>query len=213
MVRGSGDAVSTVDGAVPSRATGYRPGAAPRCRRRPIVLVVSAVLAVAGVPLAAGLAGGRDGHVHGTQDGPGVAQPVRLGFGWLTVTHVEQTAGLTARDLAGMTHGISGLVRSGRVQVQVTVQLANALERSVVRYDPGQFSLLVGDETVLPATSSLRGGELQPGAAVEGRLGFVVPARGQRLALSFHDPTRAGQVLIGLGSATRAPGKPAGHGH
>jgi hypothetical protein len=67
------------------------------------------------------------------------------------------------------------------------------------------------------ASATVRDGILQPDAAVDAGLGFVVPRNGSSLALEFKDPAREKPIVIELdadaGRATAADKRAVQHGH
>ena len=139
------------------------------------------------------------------------ARTLPTSFGALAVLRVEAIPGLTAKQLAGVTH-FPSYVGPDKMQVQVSVQLANRLDRPTA-YDPARFRLAAGRRRAVPPTSaSIRAGTLQPHAAIEGIVIFVVPrvARPTRLWLEFRErtgatPVRAdlGEVRLGRGPAAK----------
>ena len=133
---------------------------------------------------------------------PGVGQTVPTSFGFVTVSHVEHIKGLSQQDLSSANHGISGLVESGKEQVQVSLELTSNLARETAPYTPEQFSLVAGDDKTAqaPVTTTVHAGRLQPFASVQGHLGFVVPAAGEALKLRFADPG-GGEIVIDLDAA------------
>jgi hypothetical protein len=171
-----------------------------------------AVLALAGGILARSvLAGPHTGHSHaGAHAGPAFGRPVRTSFGVLAVDSVELLKGLTAKDLAGMTHGIQSLVQSDHIQVQVSLELNNLLE-GAVPYRPEQFRVRIGRArpAYAPGFGSVRAGRLQPHAGLNATLGFVLPRparKNARLSLEFVD--RGGRpIRIDLGTVGAAAGK------
>jgi hypothetical protein len=196
----------------PGSATAMpRAGALPRPLAAFLALVVT--LAAVGAYLAAGLVGG-GGHAHApateqVQPGNGfaVGDSVYTSFGAVAVEAVEKNKGLTPKALSGVTHGIQGLVPPNKVQVQAFATMTN-LTGDLVQYSPAQFSLLVGSKSArpLPLTSaSVKPGVLQPNAAIDLRLSFVVPRKGQKLWVRFKDPARNAPYLIDLGKVGTTP--------
>jgi hypothetical protein len=190
---------------------------------RPLVgfLALIVTLAAVGAYLAAGVVGG-DGH-----DAPSVPKQVQpdngfaLGdsvytsFGAVAVEAVEKNKGLTPKDLSGVTHGIQGLVGPDKVQVQAFATMTN-LNAGLVQYSPAQFSLLVGSKTAKPlalTSASVKPGVLQPNAAIDMRLSFVLPAKGQKLWVRFKDPARSKPYLIDLGRVTKTKQGPLANTH
>jgi hypothetical protein len=183
-----------------------------------MVLVVALVGVGAGVVATRGMLGASSG-AHGSGAAaagvlPGVGQTVPTSFGFVTVSHVDHIKGLSQQDLASANHGVANLVESGKEQVQVSLELTSNLAKETAPYTPEQFTLLAGDgESLAPVTTTVHAGRLQPYASVQGHLGFVVPADGERLKLRFADPGGA-EVVIDLDAAgvdTRAPADHADH--
>jgi hypothetical protein len=154
---------------------------------------------------------------------PSVGDDVKTSFGVIAVESAQMLKGLTAKDLAGMTHGIQNRVNPAQLLVQVGVSFTNLLDHTI-RYSPNQFRLRIGKETRTRAVKSLNlyTGTLQPDANISARLSFIAPRDGSKLALEFRDRGRASPIVIELGSTDRAkPGddraKPgdehAGDGH
>jgi hypothetical protein len=173
-----------------------------------------AVLAVAGGILAHGvLAGPHGAHSHAADHhatAPTFGAPVRTSFGVLAVDSVERLKGLTAKDLAGMTHGIQSLVQADHIQVQVSLELSNVLE-SAVSYAPEQFRVRIerARPAYAPGFGSIRAGTLQPHAGLNATLGFVLPRperKNARLWLEFADHG-ARPIRIDLGTVGAAAGK------
>jgi hypothetical protein len=114
-----------------------------------------------------------------------------------------------------VTHGIQNLVPPNKVQVQAFATMTN-LTGELVEYSPAQFSLLVGTTKAkpLPLTSaSIKPGVLQPNAAIDMRLSFVVPRKGQKLWVRFKDPARDKPYLIDLGRNTKTRQGPLANVH
>jgi hypothetical protein len=157
-------------------------------------------LAVVGAVLAVGILRGPSEPVAAVPSGPfTVGQDVPTSFGAMAVEFVEKIDGLTAKDVAGATHGVSGFVPKGQAQVQAAIALTN-LSGEVVPYDPRMFRLLVGEKgkPLSEVQATFRPGTLQPAAAVKGQLKFVVPAD-SKVVLAFDDPGRDKPLLIDLG--------------
>ena len=192
-----------------------------------VTAVVVAVAALAAVGAAIGLqtfgsSGDRGrvpaavAHAHPSD----IARALPTSFGALAVLRVEAIPGLTAKQLAGVTH-FPSYVSPDKMQVQVSIQLANRLDRPTA-YDPARFRLAVGRRPAVPPTSaSIRAGTLQPHAAIEGIVIFVVPraARPTRLWLEFREragarPVRAdlGEVRLGRRSAVKQSDHALHHG-
>jgi hypothetical protein len=142
---------------------------------------------------------------------------MRTSFGVLGVQEPQLVRGMTARSLAGQTHGIQSFVPPDRQLVQVPVTLYNELDEPV-RYDPAWFRLRrvpaqgdgaarrrrarpAGAPVIAASSSSLVAGQLQPHAAIEGVVSFVAPADGSSLRLLFDEPGAA-PVSVLLQSTT-----------
>ena len=146
---------------------------------------------------------GRARPIHGLY---AVGQSVPTSFGVVAVQYADKIAGLTAKDLAGVTHGIQNLIRPDQVQVQVAVELTN-LRNHPVAYAPDQFRLVsTGSSTPLSVfATSLQPNALQPEASIDGTLTFVAPRNGAKLVLEFRDQGRARPIRIDLGRIDRTP--------
>ena len=136
----------------------------------------------------------------------GTAQDIPASFGVIAIEHVDKLDGLGAKDLAGVTHGISGFVAPDKVQIQASVTMTNLLDHPIA-YDPRQFRLLVGDKKtpINEVQSNLRPGTLQPDASIDSQLKFVAPRNGSKLWIEFSDPGRAKPILIDLGRTGKTP--------
>lgn len=176
-----------------------------------LVAIVAAMasLAVAGAVIGIGVvrqgappAGVPEAQLPG---GPfGTAQDVPTSFGAVAVENVEKVKGLTGKDMAGMTHGVQSLVKAGKMQVNASITMTNLTDVPVA-YSPTQWQLLVGKKKtpVDEVRASIMPGTLQPDAAIDGRLSFVAPAKGEQLWIAFDDPGRAKPILIDLGRIGR----------
>ena len=127
-----------------------------------------------------------------------VGTSYKTSFGVVAVTNVEAISGVTAKAVAGVTHGVQNLVRRGKMQVQVSVELSNT-KNGPVHYSPAQFRLHVGPGRVLmPHSATVWPGVLQPGAAINATLSFIgKAAKRQTLVLELRD--RGSPVRITLG--------------
>jgi len=186
-----------------------------------VAAVVAA--AVVGIILAVSLiTGPADGHATGHASGPfAVAQDIETSFGWVAVEHAETVKGLTAKQLGGAVHGIGDFVGAERALVKASVTLRNGPER-VLPYSLSQFTLVAtgrrGKGRRYPvSTATVRDGLLQPDAAVDAGLGFVIPRNGATLALEFTDPGAKQAIVVDLdsavGRATAADKRAAQHVH
>ncbi len=136
----------------------------------------------------------------------GVGQSVPTSFGVVAVEHAEKVPGLTPKELAGMTHGIQGMVSPDKVRVQAGVTWTN-MRHQTVDYSPGQFRLITSKskEPISVSSSSIRPGTLQPSASVDAVLNFVAPRDGSQLWLEFRDRGNAQPIRIDLGRTDRTP--------
>ncbi|HEX2161744.1 MAG TPA: hypothetical protein VHF88_07975 [Thermoleophilaceae bacterium] len=191
--------------------------------RLPLLGLIAAVLALAttGIVLSVvSIAGGSSsGHAHQgpVPNGPQTAgEGIPTSFGAVAVEYAVRLSGLTSKDLAGMTHGVQDYVPPESSQVQVAVTLANMLD-TTNEYAPEQFRLIAGTSDVpgpsakriVPTGATFKPGTLQPDAAIEGSLSFVVPNKRAHLWVEFHDPERAEPLLVDLGKpAATLPGAP-----
>ena len=147
----------------------------------------------------------------------GLGQPVRTSFGAVTAVAAEINNGLSNADLGGMSHGVSGVVSTGRAQVEVIVTLANTGTRPVV-VAADQFRLVTRKGTdapgvpLKPSGTTLLAGPLPAGASVDTRVAFVVPTDGASMQLQFADPGLRAPVRIALGRTDRIA-TPKGHEH
>ena len=143
------------------------------------------------------------------REGAPIATSAPTDFGFLTVPYIQKLNGLTAKDLSGALHGVSGLVLAGNQQIQVTMELSSTEHEKVTPYRVDDFALLAGDgsKAYAPTSTTVHNGTLQPNASVTGHLGFVVPKDGARLRLRYA-PEHGRSVLIELGHAGKAkPGE------
>jgi hypothetical protein len=204
--------VKLMDARTATPETGFRRTPEPVARRTALLVsyIAGAVaLLLVGGYLAVGVIsrGAPKDPVVALPPGPfGTAQDIPASFGVVAVEHVEKTSGLTAKDLAGATHGISGYVAPNKVQVQASVTLTNLLDHPIA-YDPRQFRLLVGKQRkpIDEVRSNLRPGVLQPDASIDAQLQFVAPRNGSKLWIQFTDPGRSKPILIDLGRTGKTP--------
>lgn len=191
------------------------PSAAPHVLARArLAVLVGAVVAMtlAGAVIAAGIVA-RGVPVETpspTVTGPfTIGETARTSFGVLAVESAGRLKGLTAKELAGMTHGISGYVPPDKVQVQVSVTMRNLL-RDPSRWSPSQFHLVTASRPATAAvakgraaiSSSARPGRLQPDAALDARIAFLVPRNGKKLYLQFRETPASKPLVFDLGRST-----------
>ena len=129
-----------------------------------------------------------------------VADDVPTSFGAMSVKHAERVNGLTAKSLAGMTHGINGLVREKSSRIQATVTVTNLLDRPHA-YRPERFTLRtsVDGKPIRVAGASVKPGTLQPDASIDFRVDFNAPRKAKRFWIDFADPGRAAPLTVDLG--------------
>jgi hypothetical protein len=185
--------------------------ARPAANRAPLIALVLSVVALAagGIAVSVGLVerGAQQPAVPALKGPFGVSQDIPTSFGAVAIDNVEKVNGLTAKDLSGVTHGISNYVPPNKVQVQATVTLTNLLNEQPVGYTPTQFRLLVGKKRkpVKDVRASFRPGTLQPNASISGQVKFIAPRTGSQLWIEFTDPKRAKPLLIDLGKTGKTP--------
>jgi hypothetical protein len=183
----------------------------PAVRRGPLAALVLSVVAlsIGGIALSVGLIEkGAAQPAVPTLEGPfGTSQDIPTSFGAVAIDNVEKVNGLTAKSLAGVTHGIANYVPPNKVQVQASVTLTNLLNEQTVDYSPTQFRLLVGKKRkpVKDVRASFRPGTLQPNASISGQVKFIAPRTGSRLWIEFSDPKRPKPLLIDLGRTGKTP--------
>jgi hypothetical protein len=187
------------------------PGTArSRAAAAPMVALVLSVVALAagGIAISAGVIerGAPQPAVARLQGPFGVSQRIPTTFGAVSIDSIVKINGLTAKKLAGVTHGISNYVPPNKVQVQASVTLTNLLSRPV-DYSPTQFRLLVGRKRnpVPDMRASFRPGTLQPTASISGQLRFVAPRTGSRLWIQFTEPELGKPILVDIGKTGRTP--------
>ena len=175
----------------------------------------AAALALAGGVLAVGtLRGGTAPAVHhrGHLGQPVAAKPANdigralpTSFGVVSARSVKQLRGMTAKDLAGMTH-FPSYVAPDQVQVQAVIQLTNTTNH-LVTYSPEQFRLVVDDgKAIAPLHATFPAGRLQPSAAIDGQITFITPRRTRARAQLWLEFTERGvdkPVRIDIGTAVK----------
>jgi hypothetical protein len=183
----------------------------PAVKRGPLVALVLSVVAlsVGGIAISVGLIekGATQPTVPALKGPFGTSQDIPTSFGAVAIDNVEKVNGLTAKDLAGVTHGIANYVPPNKVQVQASVTLTNLLNEQPVAYSPTQFRLLAGKnrKPVKDVRASFRPGTLQPNASISGQVKFIAPRTGSQLWIEFTDPKRSEPLLIDLGRTGTTP--------
>lgn len=135
----------------------------------------------------------------------GVGDDVLTSFGAVSVDVTKKLPGLSSQAVSGVTHYPS-YIPPDKMLVQITVTVTN-LTPAIMPLESGKlFKLVSGDGKDLTATTStfLKSMKLQPSASVEGIMGFVIPAKGQKLQVRVVDPNGATQ-LVQIGKATADP--------
>lgn len=125
------------------------------------------------------------------------------------VTHAEQVLGLSSSDLAGMSHGISGLVTDDKALIKVTLVVSAG--DSPVSYDTGVLRLVTtgSSGSVSPVGGTLAPGRLRAHARIEGSVSFIVPRNGAQLGLrALGDPR-----VVPLLQVDKAPAGAGSHKH
>lgn len=180
-----------------------------------LVVAVAALAALIGGVVAAGLIRGDSKKVEiPVRQSYAVGSVIPTSFGAVSIDGVERQAGLGAKALAGATHGIGGYVAPSQLQLEVSTTIKN-LTDGVQPYAADQFDVMIGGarRPVLVRSATVTSGTLQPGAAIEATLVFVVPRNGKRLTLRYHDAARAAPFLVDLGKVDRGPKPDLGHVH
>jgi hypothetical protein len=202
-----------------SLATPIRPAAAALGA----LLVIVTAGALTGALMAARLVGAApQAPAITVQAGPfEVGHDVPTSFGFVAVEHAEALKGLTARQLAGAVHGIGTFVGRDKALVQASVTITNTTGETL-RYDPEQFRLVARRKGAAARTygashANIRPGVLQPDAAIDAQLSYVVARDGSRMSLNFDDPGRDAPVVIdlrrGSGTATAVEKRELRSGH
>jgi hypothetical protein len=132
-----------------------------------------------------------------THQGPhGVGDDVLTSFGAVSVDVAKKIPGLTSKEVGGVTHYPS-YIPPDKMLVQVTVTVTNLTPKILPVRSSKLFNLVSGTAAPMaPVTNTLLSSlELQPSASVEGILGFIVPAKGQKLQVQVNDPGASAQVV------------------
>ena len=139
---------------------------------------------------------------------------VDTSFGTLTVNGADILNGLTAQDLGGVTHGISGLVLSDKAQAQVSVTLRNSSD-AVLPYDPELFRLHEGEDgqPIAPMATPAGEGTVPAGSSIDLLLDFVVHRTGAELYFEFQDLGSSQPVVVRIGPTDLAPAQDDGGSH
>jgi hypothetical protein len=182
----------------------------------PLVALMLAIVGLAGVGvfLAVGIFDRGGGAV---PPPPAKAKPYAVGdavptsFGAIAVEHLERLKGLTAKKLAGVTHGIQSLIGPDKIQVQTTVTLTN-LSARVQAYSPAEFTLVetkgrkppaVTKKGRPPFSASVHDGTLQPDASISARITFTSARNGDHLWMRYANRGGTRPALIDLGRVAK----------
>lgn len=173
------------------RSAVSRPPATPPARSSRLLLVAAtAVLAAAGLVLAL---------LHLVrQPAPAVGVPVRTGFGTMTVVRVE-TGFVPSTQGPPTMRSMQGL--DGTTQLRVHVRLRGDTRTGALPWRASRFRLAGPDGTAAPTGSTLSGGALPSGTAVDVQLWFDLPDGGPshpRLSLSYGADTTSPRVPLGV---------------
>lgn len=200
-------------------------GVAARPDRRSVVLGLGLVLAVAVLAIAGGVTAAgvltagepvAPAREFPSPAGRQAAGPFEVGddvptsFGAMSVKHAERINGLTSRDLAGMVHGVNGLIREDKSRMQASVTLTN-LRDGTLRYTPTWFTLRTSKDgkPIKITAASLKSGVLEPDASIDVRIDFTAPRRAKRFWIDFADPAGGKPLTVALGNvkelASRRP--------
>ena len=186
----------------------YAPLGRPRTLDRFVVFAV--MLSLASAVIGAQVLLGSDLFRGSALDTP---QVVDTSFGSLTVNGADILAGLTAQDLGGVVHGISGLVLSDKAQAQVSVTLRNT-SNAALPYNPELFRLREGATGQPIAPMGLAGeGVVPAGTSVDLLLDFVVTRSGDELFFEFQDLGSGKPVVVRIGPTDLAPPDDTGGSH
>ncbi|MBA2558602.1 MAG: hypothetical protein H0V07_01715 [Propionibacteriales bacterium] len=182
--------------------------ARPNASRLAVTLIVAVtLLAAAGLVLAAKLA-----LTPATPTDPSRSLPtLQTSFGAVDVLDIHRLGGPTSQQLGGMAHGVPGLVSAGQAFVQLQVRISADPTGQGGTYAFDQFAVqAAGAKAVAPMSTSFPAGNVSPGMAVQGSIGFVVPVDTAGLTLLYQDPgNRVVSADLGrLPALTTEPGGP-----
>jgi hypothetical protein len=171
-------------------------------RSLPLLFIIGAVvlLAISGAILGVSVITTPDDPAHQPPAWT-VGDEVPTSFGAITIRDVSQLAGLSADDLAGVTHGVGDLVPPDKEQVELSVIVSNTSNRAVSYSFQDEFRMVTStgaEVTQLPGSSSPLG-KLSGSSSLTTQLRFMAPRDGGALILEFREPgaRHASRVLIG----------------
>jgi len=174
----------------------------------PLLLIIGAValLAIFGALLGVNVLTTPDDPAHQPPAWT-VGDEVPTSFGVIDVTAVSQLAGLSANDLAGVTHGVGDLVPPDKEQVELSMVLSNTSNRAVSYSLQDEFKMVTStgaDVNQLPGASSPTG-KLSGNASITTQLRFMAPRDGGALILEFREPGARHASRILVGATDQAP--------
>jgi hypothetical protein len=177
-------------------------------RSLPLLLIVGAValLAIVGAVLGVNVITTPDDPAHQPPAWT-VGDEVPTSFGVIAVTDVSQLAGLSANDLAGVTHGVGDLVPPDKEQVELSMILSNTSNRAVSYSFQDEFKMVTSsgaDVSQLPGASSPTG-KLSGNSSITTQLRFTAPRDGGALILEFREPGARHASRILVGATDQAP--------
>jgi hypothetical protein len=140
----------------------------------------------------------------------GEAAPVS--FGALQVTAARVVPGLTSQQLAGVTHGISGLIDARSSQLQVSIAMTNS-KYVDAHWTAADFRLEAArsGREFAPVGGTQESGTMAPGSSLDVALNFVVPRNGDHFTLRVRDGN--GFVRVHLIQVGKAPPGTKGFNH
>ena len=177
-------------------------------RSLPLLLIIGtvALLAVFGAALGVNVITTPDDPAHQPPAWT-VGDEVPTSFGAVAITDVSQLAGLSADDLAGVTHGVGDLVPPDKEQVELSVVVSNTSNRAVSYSFQDEFKMVTstgGDVSQLPGASSPTG-KISGNSSLTTQLRFMAPRDGGALILEFREPGARHASRILVGATDQAP--------
>jgi hypothetical protein len=177
-------------------------------RSLPLLLIIGtvALLAVFGAALGVNVITTPDDPAHQPPAWT-VGDEVPTSFGAVAITDVSQLAGLSADDLAGVTHGVGDLVPPDKEQVELSVVVSNTSNRAVSYSFQDEFKMVTstgGDASQLPGASSPTG-KISGNSSLTTQLRFMAPRDGGALILEFREPGARHASRILVGATDQAP--------
>jgi hypothetical protein len=141
-----------------------------------------------------------------------IGETAPVSFGALQVTAARVANGLTSQQLAGVTHGISGLIDARSSQLQVSIAMTNS-KYVDAHWTAADFRLEAArsGREFAPVGGTKEGGTLAPGSSLDVALNFVVPRNGDHFTLRVRDGN--GFVRVHLIQVGKAPPGTKGFNH